>query len=106
MQPETLVLNPEAHVAGPLPGLAKKWCSRAAWLWGSATISSRTMYVPFDAAGALTPFGDMHNYVALPPSQPPAIPGAARTSLSHWIDCLSNTDVSQAEYFTLTTSKR
>ena len=41
------------------------------------------MYVPFDPAGALTPLGDMHNYVAPPPSQPPAIPGDSRTSPPH-----------------------
>jgi SET domain len=44
-----------------------KWCSRRAWLWAASTISSRTMYLPWCQAGALTPFGDLHNHCPPPP---------------------------------------
>lgn len=35
-----------------------------AWLWASATISSRTLHVPWDTAGCLCPVGDLFNYAA------------------------------------------
>ncbi|KAF5182419.1 Set domain group [Thalictrum thalictroides] len=35
-----------------------------AWLWASATVSSRTMHVPWDDAGCLCPVGDFFNYAA------------------------------------------
>lgn len=35
-----------------------------AWLWASATISSRTLHVPWDSAGCLCPVGDLFNYAA------------------------------------------
>ncbi|KAK4798318.1 hypothetical protein SAY86_030644 [Trapa natans] len=35
-----------------------------AWLWASATISSRTLHVPWDEAGCLCPVGDLFNYAA------------------------------------------
>ncbi|VFR02555.1 unnamed protein product [Cuscuta campestris] len=35
-----------------------------AWLWASATISSRTMHIPWDTAGCLCPVGDFFNYDA------------------------------------------
>ncbi|CAA3014580.1 SET DOMAIN GROUP 40 [Olea europaea subsp. europaea] len=35
-----------------------------AWLWASATISSRTMHIPWDSAGCLCPVGDFFNYAA------------------------------------------
>ncbi|KAL3525098.1 hypothetical protein ACH5RR_013470 [Cinchona calisaya] len=35
-----------------------------AWLWASATISSRTMHIPWDEAGCLCPVGDFFNYAA------------------------------------------
>jgi hypothetical protein len=53
--------------------LAPKWRSRGAWLWAASTLSSRTMYVPGDAAGCLTPFGDMLNYGPPPPPVTPAL---------------------------------
>ncbi|KAF9624734.1 hypothetical protein IFM89_013272 [Coptis chinensis] len=34
------------------------------WLWASATVSSRTMHVPWDDAGCLCPVGDFFNYAA------------------------------------------
>lgn len=54
-------------------GLPKKWCSLKAWLWASSTVCSRTMHVPFSKAGALTPFGDLHNYHPPPPPHYPEI---------------------------------
>ncbi|CAK9169804.1 unnamed protein product [Ilex paraguariensis] len=35
-----------------------------AWRWASATISSRTMHIPWDVAGCLCPVGDFFNYAA------------------------------------------
>ena len=49
-----------------------------AWLWAASTLSSRTMYVPFDEAGALTPFGDLHNYAPPPPPYTPSLTAAPR----------------------------
>ncbi|XP_058098152.1 protein SET DOMAIN GROUP 40 isoform X2 [Magnolia sinica] len=34
------------------------------WLWASATISSRTLHIPWDEAGCLCPVGDFFNYAA------------------------------------------
>ncbi|XP_073044699.1 protein SET DOMAIN GROUP 40 [Primulina eburnea] len=38
-----------------------------AWLWASATISSRTMHIPWNTAGCLCPVGDFFNYT--PPGE-------------------------------------
>lgn len=54
-------------------GVDKKWCSLKAWLWAASTVCSRTMHVPFCSAGALTPFGDLHNYHSPPPPHYPDI---------------------------------
>ncbi|KAF7135514.1 hypothetical protein RHSIM_Rhsim08G0021900 [Rhododendron simsii] len=35
-----------------------------AWVWASATISSRTLHIPWDDAGCLCPVGDLFNYAA------------------------------------------
>ncbi|XP_030953208.1 protein SET DOMAIN GROUP 40 [Quercus lobata] len=35
-----------------------------AWLWAAATISSRTLHIPWDEAGCLCPVGDLFNYAA------------------------------------------
>ncbi|KAL1540722.1 [histone H3]-lysine(4) N-trimethyltransferase [Salvia divinorum] len=40
-----------------------------AWLWASATISSRTMHISWDTAGCLCPVGDFFNYA--PPEEDP-----------------------------------
>ncbi len=63
--PKNMLLMPE--------GLPKKWCSLKAWLWASSTVCSRTMHVPYSSAGALTPFGDLHNYHSPPPPHYPEI---------------------------------
>lgn len=34
------------------------------WLWALATISSRTLHIPWDNAGCLCPVGDLFNYAA------------------------------------------
>lgn len=38
-----------------------------AWLWATATLDSRTMFIPNDRAGVLTPIGDLFNYAPPPP---------------------------------------
>jgi histone-lysine N-methyltransferase SETD3 len=58
--------------------LEPKWRRLGAWLWAASTLSSRTMYLPFDSAGALTPFGDLHNYRPPPPPFTPALPDLLR----------------------------
>ncbi|KAF5457567.1 hypothetical protein F2P56_021660 [Juglans regia] len=35
-----------------------------AWCWAAATISSRTLHIPWDEAGCLCPVGDLFNYAA------------------------------------------
>ncbi|KAK7300619.1 hypothetical protein RJT34_11467 [Clitoria ternatea] len=35
-----------------------------AWVWAAATISSRTLHIPWDEAGCLCPVGDLFNYDA------------------------------------------
>ncbi|XVF20462.1 hypothetical protein REPUB_Repub12eG0002300 [Reevesia pubescens] len=35
-----------------------------AWVWATATISSRTLHIPWDEAGCLCPVGDLFNYAA------------------------------------------
>ncbi|CAJ2652946.1 unnamed protein product [Trifolium pratense] len=35
-----------------------------AWVWAAATISSRTLHIPWDEAGCLCPIGDLFNYDA------------------------------------------
>lgn len=47
--------------------LPPKLLSKSAWLWALSTLSSRTMFMPTDSAGALTPFGDLLNYAPPPP---------------------------------------
>ncbi|XP_010549798.1 PREDICTED: protein SET DOMAIN GROUP 40 [Tarenaya hassleriana] len=44
--------------------LKPKLQSFQAWLWASATISSRTLHIPWDVAGCLCPVGDLFNYDA------------------------------------------
>ncbi len=73
---------PALHLSDQLlyvTGLAPKWRSWAAWRWACATISSRTMYLPQDPTGALTPLGDLHNYRAPPPPFTPELPGVPCT---------------------------
>lgn len=51
----------------PLMGelkLKHKLQTLKAWLWASATISSRTLHIPWDEAGCLCPVGDLFNYAA------------------------------------------
>jgi len=68
-----------------ISGLPSEWSDLAAWLWASATVSSRTMFVPFDPAGVLTPFGDLCNFVSPPPRVPPPMPGGAFPLSMDWL---------------------
>ncbi|XP_027331984.1 protein SET DOMAIN GROUP 40 [Abrus precatorius] len=45
-----------------------------AWVWAAATISSRTLHIPWDEAGCLCPVGDLFNYDA-PGAEPSGIEG-------------------------------
>ncbi|XP_076954133.1 protein SET DOMAIN GROUP 40-like [Bidens hawaiensis] len=40
------------------------YMSFKAWIWASASISSRTMHIPWDSAGCFCPVGDLFNYAA------------------------------------------
>ena len=51
--------------------LGEKGCSFSEYEWAMATVSSRAVSVPFHAAGALCPMGDMFNYA--PPDAPELI---------------------------------
>ncbi|OAE22154.1 hypothetical protein AXG93_1175s1650 [Marchantia polymorpha subsp. ruderalis] len=44
--------------------LRRRFMSFKAWLWASATVSTRTLHVPWDEAGTLCPVGDLFNYAA------------------------------------------
>lgn len=82
-QVEAAVQAAEDHHRQMLPvltalPLAPKFLSKAAWLWALSTLSSRTMYMPTDDAGALTPFGDLHNYAPPPPPVTPQLFAAQR----------------------------
>ncbi|GAX85075.1 hypothetical protein CEUSTIGMA_g12495.t1 [Chlamydomonas eustigma] len=54
-----------------LLGLPSKFLTLSAWKWAASTLMSRTMYLPFDTAGALTPYGDLANYAPPPPPYTP-----------------------------------
>ncbi|KAG8662558.1 hypothetical protein MANES_01G124000v8 [Manihot esculenta] len=44
--------------------LKPRLLSLRAWIWASATISSRTLHIPWDEVGCLCPVGDLFNYAA------------------------------------------
>ncbi|KAF2325705.1 hypothetical protein GH714_033360 [Hevea brasiliensis] len=44
--------------------LKSRLLSLRAWIWASATISSRTLHIPWDDVGCLCPVGDLFNYAA------------------------------------------
>ncbi|KAG2501249.1 hypothetical protein HYH03_001056 [Edaphochlamys debaryana] len=54
-------------------GLPKRLTGLRAWLWAASTLASRTMYLPWCPAGALTPYGDLHNYQPPPPPFTPCL---------------------------------
>ncbi|GFR42520.1 hypothetical protein Agub_g3414, partial [Astrephomene gubernaculifera] len=58
-------------------GLPKRFTVLRAWLWAASTLHSRTMYLPWCPAGALTPYGDLHNYQPPPPPYTPQLGGVA-----------------------------
>ncbi|CAJ1970815.1 unnamed protein product [Sphenostylis stenocarpa] len=55
-----------------------------AWVWASATISSRTLHIPWDEAGCLCPVGDLFNYDA---------PGEESSGIEHLDYLLSNSSI-------------
>ncbi|KAL4859129.1 Protein SET DOMAIN GROUP 40 [Chlorella vulgaris] len=55
--------------------LAPKWRSASAWRWAASTLSSRTMHMPADPAGALAPLADFHNFSPPPPPVTPTLSG-------------------------------
>ncbi|MED6176231.1 hypothetical protein PIB30_086172 [Stylosanthes scabra] len=55
-----------------------------AWVWASATISSRTLHIPWDSAGCLCPVGDLFNYDA---------PGKEPSDIEDLGNLLSNTSI-------------
>lgn len=58
--------------------LPKAYTTQKAWAWARSTVSSRTVFVPFDVAGALCPVGDLFNYA---PPEPLFNPDMLGTSL-------------------------
>ncbi|XP_077221071.1 SET domain group 40 isoform X2 [Tasmannia lanceolata] len=54
----------EAKVLMQEIGLRPQLLTFRSWLWASATISSRTLHIPWDDAGCLCPVGDFFNYAA------------------------------------------
>nr|ADX78230.1 CIA6 [Chlamydomonas reinhardtii] len=54
-------------------GLPKRFALLRSWLWAASTLHSRTMFLPWCPAGALTPFGDLHNYAPPPPPYVPQL---------------------------------
>ncbi|XP_029130364.1 protein SET DOMAIN GROUP 40 isoform X3 [Cajanus cajan] len=55
-----------------------------AWIWAAATISSRTLHIPWDEAGCLCPVGDLFNYDA---------PGEEPSDVEDLEHLLSNTSI-------------
>jgi hypothetical protein len=51
-----------------------RYRTASAWRWATGAISTRTMHLPGDSVGCLTPFADMHNYWPPPPPVPPRVP--------------------------------
>ncbi|KAK7321459.1 hypothetical protein VNO77_32120 [Canavalia gladiata] len=58
-----------------------------AWVWAAATISSRTLHIPWDEAGCLCPVGDLFNYDA---------PGVEPSSIEDVEHLLSNSSFHDA----------
>ncbi|XP_042393864.1 protein SET DOMAIN GROUP 40-like [Zingiber officinale] len=44
--------------------LKPQFLTFSSWRWASATVSSRTLHIPWDSAGCLCPIGDLFNYAA------------------------------------------
>ncbi|KAK9843754.1 hypothetical protein WJX81_004943 [Elliptochloris bilobata] len=53
--------------------LPRRLCGLLAWRWAAATLASRAMHLPGDAAGALAPFADLHNHRPSPGPDPPPV---------------------------------
>lgn len=72
-------------------GLGRRFCTLQGWLWAFATISSRTLYVPWDEAGTLCPVGDFFNYAC--PGVPYNLPPTAQDTQMREGDLISEEDV-------------
>ncbi|XP_061347568.1 protein SET DOMAIN GROUP 40 [Gastrolobium bilobum] len=54
----------EAHTLMEDLKFKPQFLTLKAWVWAAATISSRTLHIPWDEAGCLCPVGDLFNYDA------------------------------------------
>eukprot|EP00850_Spirogloea_muscicola_P011627 SM000073S21403 [mRNA] locus=s73:33855:36542:- [translate_table: standard] len=64
-----LAAQPVLQVAIGAQQGARKYLTLGAWLWAASTVLSRTLFVPWNEAGALCPVGDLFNY------EPPGVLG-------------------------------
>eukprot|EP00892_Ulva_mutabilis_P005124 jgi/Ulvmu1/2984/UM015_0024.1 len=55
-------------------GVCGRFKTRAAWRWAAGVVATRTMHMPDDVVGCLTPFADMHNFCPPTAPQPPRTP--------------------------------
>ena len=62
-----------AKVLENLKGIKSQYITLDRWLWALSALSSRTMHLPCDPAGALMPIGDLHNYAPPPPPVTPSL---------------------------------
>ncbi|XP_050226378.1 protein SET DOMAIN GROUP 40 isoform X2 [Mercurialis annua] len=67
--------------------LKPQFLTLRAWIWASATISSRTMHIPWDEAGCLCPVGDFFNYA------PPGEESNSLEEIERFIDAGFNEDI-------------
>ena len=67
------------HLSELQAGMPAKFKSLGAWRWAAATVASRTMHLPDDAAGALMPFGDLHNHRSPPAATQPDLGERAKS---------------------------
>ncbi|KAH7299771.1 hypothetical protein KP509_24G028400 [Ceratopteris richardii] len=65
-------------------GLKGRFVTWRAWQWAHATVSSRTLHVPWSNAGTLCPVGDLFNY---------APPGAYQAEAIQKTSCCSISDL-------------
>lgn len=65
-----------------------KFKTLGAWRWAAATVASRTMHLPDDAAGALMPFGDLHNHRSPPAATQPDLGKRAKCCFTVRVELL------------------
>ncbi|XP_062107618.1 protein SET DOMAIN GROUP 40 isoform X2 [Humulus lupulus] len=86
----------EANVLMKELNLKPRLLTFKAWLWASATISSRTLHVPWDVAGCLCPVGDLFNYAA-PGEDLNFKTQSSSFGISHCVDGHDPTDMLHSE---------